>query len=162
MSKKAAKKAVTKGSESSSAPIATLVARLSREDLEDLVVRSVESGAVAQSALLALLPEAKQQLELPKPAAVGSGEARTGTGLFDDIDDEILVPCILARLDTKTRFVCAQTVCKSWRNLRDAADLWRDIDLTKYQFIPRTRSAEINPRPARPMLSHHLLFYDCR
>ena len=38
-----------------------------------------------------------------------------------------------------------------------------DIDLTKYQFIPRTRSAEINPRPARPMLSlYHLLFYDCR
>ena len=115
----------------SSAPsTATLVARLSRHDLELLLVQSVDGGAVALDRVLALLPESKQGGAVPRAGPVAAGAARTGTGFFDEISDDVLIPMILARLPSKDRFTCAQTVCKSWRSLRDAAELWRELSIT--------------------------------
>ena len=119
------------------APTATLVARLSRQDLERLLVRSVESGAVHRDDVLSLLPEAKQQAELPRLKHVGVSAARSGTGYFDDIDDDLLVKMILAKMPSDSRFVCAISTCKAWRSLRDAPELWSDIVVSSTGSLSR-------------------------
>jgi len=128
--KRAAKKPVVDAA--APAPMAILAARLSREELERLITQSIESGAaVSREEVLACLPEAKRsavvQFEAP---VIASGSARTGTGRFDDIDDEILIPLIIARLPATDRFTCAISVCKAWRILREAPELWRDLALS--------------------------------
>ena len=115
---------------SSSGPsVATLIGRLAREDLESLLVRAVEGGTLlARNDVLALLPEEKQGKEaVPRAAPIASAAARTGTGRFDDLDDDILVNMILMRLPSKDRFTCAKAVCKPWRSLQEVPALWRDI-----------------------------------
>ena len=87
--------------------VETLLARCDRGDLELLLARHVRTGAAVRlDDVLALLPEAKRTL---KPLAVGKGPARTGTGLFDEINDAILVS-ILGRLELKQRLECVLTV----------------------------------------------------
>ena len=135
MSKRAAKARLVPAS--MAAPTATLVARLSRQDLERLLVRSVESGAVHRDDVLSLLPEAKQQAELPRLKHVGVSAARSGTGYFDDIDDDLLVKMILAKMPSDSRFVCAISTCKAWRSLRDAPELWSDIVVSSTGSLSR-------------------------
>jgi len=113
--------------------IATLVARLSREHVERLLVHGVEAGAVVTlEEVLACLPDKQSTGVVAQQASVTvtGSSFRTGTGLFDQIEDEILVPRILARLPSKDRFACAISVCRAWRSLRDAPALWRDIAIT--------------------------------
>jgi len=116
-------------------PIATLVARLAREDVERLLVEAVEAGAVGLDRVLACLPEAQHSNVVPKQAPVTGGSSRTGTGVFDDVDDDLL-SAILARLPARDRFTCAISVCKAWRGLCNATGLWRDIDIP-YGFTPK-------------------------
>jgi len=120
-------------------PVSTLVARLSREDLESLVVCNVQhQGApLDRKDILALLPESARGTTIAKPKPVTASQARSGTGYFDEIDDEILIPLVLARLSTKQRLECAMVVCKAWRSLREAPELWQDIKVVSVNMIPR-------------------------
>jgi len=81
------KRAAKKPAADDAAPpsIATLAARLLREDLERLLVQGVAGGAVSRREVLSCLPEAKQSA-VPRPAPVISGgSSRTGTGRFDEV-----------------------------------------------------------------------------
>ncbi len=128
-SKRAAKR--QKGAPAPEVQVETLLARCDRGDLELLLAHHVRGGSVPLDDVLALLPDAKRGLRLPKPEPVKQGAARTGTGLFDAVDDEILVD-ILGRLDLKTRLKCVMTVCKAWRGLRDAKELWTSLTVTPW------------------------------
>ena len=121
--------------------VETLLARCSRENLELLLARHVRDGSVPQlQDVLALLPEARRGLKMPKPAPVKDGEARTGTGYFDDLDDEILAD-ILGRLATEQRFACVMTVCKAWRRLGGLKELWTDLSLHPWK-LPNGRNLD--------------------
>ena len=128
-SKRAAKR--QKGAPAPEVQVETLLARCDRGDLELLLARHVRGGSVPLDDVLALLPDAKRGLKLPKPEPVKQGAARTGTGLFDTVDDEILVD-ILGHLDLKTRLQCVMTVCKAWRGLRSAKELWTSLTVTPW------------------------------
>ena len=108
------------------APLATLVARLSRENLENLLISQVEAGKLPTGEIKAHLPEAQQAAVLPRAKAITLGATRTGTGYFDDLDDELLT-MILNHLPTQTRLTCAMAVCKAWRTLKDEPKLWHDV-----------------------------------
>jgi hypothetical protein len=126
----------------------TLVARLLREDLECLLIRQIDDGSVSRDEVLALLPASCRSSVVAKRAPVGVSAARTGTGFFDEIDDAILVPLILARLPTRDRLTCAMAVCKSWRNLHEAEELWSDIEVDRYT-APRDSGFMDGPRLQR-------------
>ena len=116
-----------KASKASAEPaLATLAARLSREDIEDLFVRSIQSGDVSRQDVLERLSELQQCATLPRQA-VGVGSARTGTGRFDLLADDILIPMILGRVPCEHRCMCAISVCKGWRALKENKELWREI-----------------------------------
>jgi hypothetical protein len=91
---------------------AHLVARLSRDDLEHLVVHSLDTGVpVSRSTVLSCLPESLQSATVQPTVIIGT--SRTGTGLFDFIDDDLLVPEILMRLPFSKRFSCVSSVRKA-------------------------------------------------
>jgi hypothetical protein len=119
---------------------AKLVARLSRADLEHLVVHSLDSGALPRSTVLSCLPESLQSATV-QATVVSGGNSRTGTGLFDCIDDDILVPQILMRLSSVERFKCVISVCKAWRTLRGRTELWREIEIGP-NFMPIVTAKE--------------------
>jgi hypothetical protein len=115
---------------------AKLVARLSRENLERLVVQSLDSVTpVSRSAVLSCLPEPLQSATV-RVTIVSGGTSRAGTGLFDEIDDDILVPMIFMRLPSSDRFKCVISVCKAWHQLRERTELWRELDI-HHAFKPK-------------------------
>jgi hypothetical protein len=107
------KKAASTSASDTEASSEKLVARLSRADLERLVVNSLDSGKpVSRSTVLSCLPESLQGATV-QDTGVSAGSSRSGTGLFDYIDDDILVPQILMRLPFSKRFSCISAVCKA-------------------------------------------------
>jgi len=101
-----------------------MVSRLPRDDLERLLVASVEKGAAISRE--SCLPASQQT---SKPTAAAGNSPRSGTGLFEALDDRILIPMILARLPARDRFTCATSVCASWRSLRDSPALWATLSI---------------------------------
>ena len=60
---------------------------LRHDALPEVGTCAASSRAPSTATMCSLLPEAKQQAELPRLKHVGVSAARSGTGYFDDIDD---------------------------------------------------------------------------
>lgn len=96
-----------------SPPIATLLTRCSRADLERMLEESVTAGVpVTHDTVRKCLPETKQGVVIQRPV-LKDGPARVGTGRFDDLDDDLLIAIIAQISSTRTRLACAIAVCKA-------------------------------------------------
>ncbi len=115
--------------------IATLLARCSRGDLEKLLEESVnDAKPVTYDKVCSLLPEKKQALTIQR-TVLGDGPAREGTGLFDQLDDGLLIGIISLVSCTQTRVSCAIAVCKAWRGvLRNSTPPFTKISLNASRF----------------------------
>jgi len=69
----------------------------------------------------ARLPANERTLERERKV-VAVGASREGTGLFDELDEELLAN-ILARLPTLERVRAVSAVCKAWRQLKPCEEL---------------------------------------
>mmetsp|Transcript_23590 Transcript_23590/g.58886 ORF Transcript_23590/g.58886 Transcript_23590/m.58886 type:complete len:281 (-) Transcript_23590:105-947(-) len=118
-------KAAKTGSSDEEQLVTSLVARITRTDLEGILASTVLSGAVPRATVEAMLPAHERTLERARKA-VAVGGSREGTGLFDDLDDE-LVCNMLARLPLLERVRAVSAVCRSWRWLKTSAELWEDV-----------------------------------
>jgi len=118
-------KAAKTGSSDEEQLVTSLVARITRTDLEGILASAVLSGAVPRATVEAMLPAHERTLERARKV-VAVGGSRKGTGLFDDLDDE-LVCNFLARLPLLERVRAVSAVCRSWRLLKTSAELWEDV-----------------------------------
>jgi hypothetical protein len=130
MSKRARKAPSTAGPDEQL--VRVLLARMSRADMEELLCKQVLAGALPQASLEGRLPPGQRALKRV-PVRVGSGASRSGTGLFDEVDDELLLN-IFQPLDVLSRHRCVTSVCKSWRSLARADGLWADLTPAPYGF----------------------------
>ena len=128
------KKAAKTPPEPTAAPVGVLLARLPRSSLESLLTEAVKSGAVPLERIRQALPEAKHTLVIAKPKVSG-GPTREGTGLFDALDDDLLVT-ILSKLAPSTGSVltCCIAVCKAWVHLRACTALFEDLGLCPQRY----------------------------
>ena len=76
------------------APTSVLVARCSRSELEAFVLGTIEGNPVTHDMLRSVLTESKSMLRIG-PQTIPGGRSREGTGLFDLLDDHLLVVIIL-------------------------------------------------------------------
>ena len=102
-----------------------LVGRLSRSQLEQLVVAAVASGeTIKKQALLDLLPGGTHSTSLS--VSLADTHEREGTGKFDWLGIELLT-IILSKVPLQSRLDCSLAVCKSWRVLQRIESLWTQI-----------------------------------
>ena len=106
-------------------PVDVLVARCSRESLEQLVIKAVASGALSVDELLHKLPELHRQRDISSTQITG-GLERSGTGAFDVLSTELL-ETIMLHLAQHRRLTCVTAVCKSWRLLRANTVVWQRL-----------------------------------
>ena len=106
-------------------PVDVLVARCSRESLEQLVIKAVASGALSVDELLHKLPELHRQRDISSTQITG-GLERSGTGAFDVLSAELL-ETIMLHLAQHRRLTCVTAVCKSWRLLRANTVVWQRL-----------------------------------
>ncbi|KAJ1628186.1 hypothetical protein T492DRAFT_161058 [Pavlovales sp. CCMP2436] len=97
--------------------VSRLVARLTRADLEHIVCAHVLGGTpLLQGEIEELLPERRRGM-IQVAVAVHPGASREGTGIFDKLDDKLLLN-ILGRLEPLQRYQVVTGVCKPWRGFR--------------------------------------------
>ena len=106
-------------------PVAVLVARCSRESLEQLVIKAVDRGALSLDELLHTLPELHRQRDISSTQVTG-GMERSGTGAFDMLSSELL-ESIMLHVPQHRRLTCVTAVCKSWRLLRANTVVWQRL-----------------------------------
>ena len=106
-------------------PVDVLVARCSRESLEQLVIKAVASGALSCDELLHTLPELHRQRDISGTQVTG-GTERSGTGAFDMLSTELL-ESIMLHVPQHRRLSCVTAVCKSWRMLRANTVIWQRL-----------------------------------
>ena len=94
----------------SGASVAVLLARCPRSTLEAILAEAVTSGEpVTYDSIKQALPESKQAKIIARPVVAG-GQTREGTGLFDYLDDEVLVAIFSHVASTATLLNCAIAV----------------------------------------------------
>lgn len=107
------------------APPETLVARLSRAQLEQLVLAAIAAGRLPVDSVTELL--ADDQRKRVRPAVeIRECSLLVTEGPFKDLDVDLTLR-ILSMLDATTRLVCVSQVCKGWRSLRCHPTLWRSV-----------------------------------
>ena len=70
--------------------------------------------------------QAKRSAVVAPAPAIGKEEERTGTGRFDNLDQEVL-RTIMKEVPFCQRLACATSVCKAWRRLSDHKCLWMEL-----------------------------------
>ena len=122
------RKAAKQSAPSTDASVRPFIARLARQQLEQILEEAVTSGAAPTlESIKSMLPEAKRTQQIQR-VNVAAGEERTGTGLFDGLDVELLV-AILRLTGLKQRIHCATVVCKAWTQLQGYHELFTDLEL---------------------------------
>lgn len=131
---KRASKAKAKEPAPNEPPVSVLLARCSRGTLEMLLEQAVSAGAVSIDQIAASLPEAQRGTTIALPK-ISKGVMREGTGLFDLLDEELLLQ-ILSYVDcTKTRLACIVATCTAWRELVDVEKKPTDVAMTLLKTI---------------------------
>eukprot|EP00320_Phaeocystis_rex_P000387 CAMPEP_0119065704 /NCGR_PEP_ID=MMETSP1178-20130426/8452_1 /TAXON_ID=33656 /ORGANISM="unid sp, Strain CCMP2000" /LENGTH=521 /DNA_ID=CAMNT_0007047239 /DNA_START=70 /DNA_END=1635 /DNA_ORIENTATION=+ len=106
----------------------TFIARLARQQLEQLLQESVTSGEAPTLAEIKDLLPLNLQTQEVKKVSVAGGNERQGTGLFDGLDIELLLE-ILRHAGLKQRVHSAMAVCKAWRQLTSHQELFTSLEL---------------------------------
>ena len=103
--------------------------RLPRPALEQVIFESISAASAVTLELLEKhAPGGTLTARKKGPAAeVKCGPARTGTGCFDLITEEVHV-AIFSKLALNDRLTLSTAVCKSWRAFRQREALWRQLE----------------------------------
>ncbi|KAI9023151.1 hypothetical protein DFJ74DRAFT_667985 [Hyaloraphidium curvatum] len=112
-----------------------LVNRLSRTELERLLVRAIRDGAVPLADVRAALPEHRRAL-VPQNVDVVAVDLRNeAVGAFAGLPNEVQL-LVFSLVPFRDRLRAAALVCRAWRQLLTVPTLWERCDFSASGYKP--------------------------